>query len=330
LRCGNPAKMAFVKVVKNQAYFKRFQVKYRRRRDCKTDYQARRRLVTQDKNKYQTEKYRFVVRITNKDVICQIFTSDMKSDKCVASAYSHELTRYGIANGLTNYAAAYCTGLLLARRVDEKFKLAYEGNTEVDGGNYHVEPNDTRAPFKALLDVGLAHTTVGARIFGALKGACDGGLDVPHHKRGKTPRCFPGCSYDAESKKYNFDAEVHRNYIFGGHVADYMTQLEENDVTKYQKHFARYIASGVKADDMEDLYTQAHALIRADPRKARPDTDRGYFHKREAALAKDAKFNRIARPTRRCVQSRKDRIKLKLKAMGKPSLPLFVSYERKN
>merc|ERR1712045_102391 len=50
--------MVFVKVVKNKAYYKRFQVKFRRRREGKTDYFARKRLVCQDKNKYNTPKYR--------------------------------------------------------------------------------------------------------------------------------------------------------------------------------------------------------------------------------------------------------------------------------
>ena len=35
----------------------------------------------------------------------------------MCAAYSHELPHYGVKVGLTNYAAAYCTGLLLARRV---------------------------------------------------------------------------------------------------------------------------------------------------------------------------------------------------------------------
>jgi ribosomal protein L18 len=110
---------------------------------------------------------------TNRDVIAQIFAADLTHDVCIAAAYSHELTRYGITLGLTNYAAAYATGLLLARRVNKKFNLDYEGNTEVDGNDYNVEHNeDGKAPFKALLDVGLARTTTGARIFGALKGAC--------------------------------------------------------------------------------------------------------------------------------------------------------------
>jgi Ribosomal large subunit proteins 60S L5, and 50S L18 len=64
----------FVKVVKNVPYFKRYQVKYRRRREGKTDYYARKRLVVQDRNKYNTPKYRLIVRFTNKDIICQVET----------------------------------------------------------------------------------------------------------------------------------------------------------------------------------------------------------------------------------------------------------------
>ena len=56
----------YIKVLKTSAYHKRYQVKYRRRREGKTDYQARRRMVIQDKNKYNMPKYRLVVRITNK------------------------------------------------------------------------------------------------------------------------------------------------------------------------------------------------------------------------------------------------------------------------
>lgn len=47
----------------------------------------------------------------------QIAYAKIEGDQIVCAAYSHELPKYGIAVGLTNYAAAYCTGLLLARRV---------------------------------------------------------------------------------------------------------------------------------------------------------------------------------------------------------------------
>jgi len=94
-----------VKSTKSNAYFKRYQVKFRRRRDGKTDYRARIRLINQDKNKYNTPKYRFVVRFTNKDIVAQIVSASIAGDIVKASAYAHELPQYGLTVGLTNYAA---------------------------------------------------------------------------------------------------------------------------------------------------------------------------------------------------------------------------------
>uniref|UniRef100_A0A8C9A7B1 Large ribosomal subunit protein uL18 n=1 Tax=Prolemur simus TaxID=1328070 RepID=A0A8C9A7B1_PROSS len=99
--------MGFVKVVKNKAYFKRYQVKFRRQREGKTDYYAQKRLVIQDKNKYNTPKYRMIVRVTNRDIICQIAYARIEGDMIVCTAYVHELPKYGVKVGLTNYAAAY-------------------------------------------------------------------------------------------------------------------------------------------------------------------------------------------------------------------------------
>jgi large subunit ribosomal protein L5e len=250
--------MAFVKVVKNKAYFKRFQVKFRRRREGRTDYYARKRLITQDKNKYNSPKYRFIVRFTNKDIVCQIAYAKIEGDVVLAAAYAHELPRYGVTLGLTNYAAAYCTGLLLARRLLTKLNLAseYKGVEAASGEEYHVEAEGERRPFRAFLDVGLARTTTGARIFGALKGAVDGGLDIPH-----SVNRFPG--YNKESQEYN--AEEHRNRIFGKHVADHMSSLKEENEESYKQKFSQYIKAGVRAQDIEAVYKMAHAAIRMDP-----------------------------------------------------------------
>lgn len=269
--------MVFVKVIKNVAYFKRFQVKYKRRRECKTDYYARRRLVIQDKNKYKTPKYRFVVRISNRDIVCQIFSADMTHDVCFMAAYAHELPRYGLKVGLTNYAAAYCVGLLLARRVNSKLGLDYEGTDEVTGEEFHVEADpEGKAPFRALLDVGLRRTTTGARLFGALKGACDGGLDIPHNDRR-----FPGT--EEISHDFTPDPEMHKKYIFGGHVGEYMESLQEDDDEAYQKQFSQYIKESIGSDDLEGLYETVHKAIRAEPFKKRAADELGRFKKREGA-----------------------------------------------
>jgi large subunit ribosomal protein L5e len=283
--------MPFVKVVKNKAYFKRYQTKFRRRREGKTDYYARKRLVMQDKNKYQTPKYRLVVRFTNSQVIAQVVYSELNGDKVVSSAYSSELKkRYGLKAGLKNYAAAYATGLLLARRTLTKLGLAdtYEGNTEVTGEIATVEDDkrtfyvanldDEKRPFRVLLDVGIRPTTTGARLFGALKGASDGGLDIPHNEKR-----FPG--YDREAGEYS--AEVHKARIFGEHVAEYMGDLADEDPEKYQAHFSQYIAAGLNSDNLTEMYEAVHAAIRADPTpaaKAERTFDKKYQRKSKRSL----------------------------------------------
>jgi large subunit ribosomal protein L5e len=263
--------MAFVKVVKNKAYFRRFQVKFRRRREGKTDYYARKRLIVQEKNKYNTPKYRLVVRFSNKNVTTQIVYARIEGDVVLAAAYSHELPRYGVKVGLTNYAAAYTTGLLLARRLLKKLNLdkVYAGAKEVNGAEFNVEDVDGQpGAFTAFLDVGLARTSTGAKVFGALKGAADGGLNVPH-----SVKRFPG--YDKDKKE--FKADVHRKHIFGLNVANYMKELQGEDEDSYKRQFGRYIANGITADSVEAMYKKAHAAIRADPEhkprqaKARPE-----------------------------------------------------------
>jgi len=253
--------MPFVKKIKSDAYFSRFQVKYRRRREGKTDYYARKRLIAQAKNKYNAPKYRLVVRCTNKDIIVQIIYARIQGDFVLAAAHSRELPRYGINHGLTNWAAAYAAGLLVARRALTKLGLAdkYEGVTEPDGTislTEAVGDEDSPRPFKCYLDVGLKRTSTGSRVFGALKGASDGGLYIPHNEKR-----FPG--YDSESKE--LDAEVLKKYIFGGHVAEYMESLEEEDDERFKKQFSTYLADGIGSEDIEEIYTSAHAAIREDP-----------------------------------------------------------------
>jgi len=309
--------MPFVKILKNKAYFKRYQTKFRRRREGRTDYRQRHKLITQDKNKYQSPKYRLVVRFSNRYVSVQIIAAEIAGDRVICAASSKELSKYGLTLGLKNYAAAYCTGLLCARRLlkqvglDEVYSGVEEPTGEIvstkgeNGRTYFVESldEDGKKPFRALLDVGIKNTTTGSRIFGALKGASDGGLDIPHSNKR-----FPG--YNRDTKTY--DAQVHKAHIMGEHVADYMREMEEDDEENYKKHFASYLEADVSADDLEELYEKVHSEIREDPtrdkapeftkidrsfkkgvkktyeqRKADAATKKASFNKEEAVMAED-------------------------------------------
>merc|ERR550514_1804025 len=138
----------------------------------------------------------------------------------------------------------------------------FTGVEEIKGEEYHVEDEDTeRKPFKAILDVGLMRTSVGARCFAAMKGAADSGLHVPH-----STKRFPGYKPPEEKgAEPEYDAEAHADRIFGKHVTEYMEMLEEEDPTKYEAHFAKYVAAGLSGGDLEDAYKKVHAAIKADP-----------------------------------------------------------------
>ena len=127
-----------------------YRVKFRRRREGKTNYYRRRRLLL-------SRRSRLVVRKTNTNTIVQIVNASVVGDSTVASAISSELGDHGWTAGTGNIPAAYLTGFLVGLRAK------------------------SRGVKEAILDVGLNPPVKGSRVYAALKGAVDAGLDVPHN-----------------------------------------------------------------------------------------------------------------------------------------------------
>jgi large subunit ribosomal protein L18 len=124
---------------------RRKRVARKRRREGKTDYKKRLELL-------QSRKPRLVVRVTNSRVIAQLVRYEPDGDKVESSAYSTELEDLGWTGSTKNIPAAYLTGKLIASKTDAD---------------------------EAVLDIGLNQPEAGGRIFAVVKGAVDGGLDVP-------------------------------------------------------------------------------------------------------------------------------------------------------
>ena len=233
-------------------------------------------------------------------------TSEITGDKIFCAAYGHELKRYGIKHGLTNWAAAYAVGLLVARRALSKLDLAenFTGVEEPDGEYKLTEAaevdGEERRPFKCFLDVGLARTSTGARVFGAMKGASDGGIFIPHSENR-----FPG--FDIETKE--LDAETLRKYIFGGHVAEYMETLADDDEERYKSQFQGYIDDDIEADGLEEMYSEAHKAIREDPWKK--DEEAGEKKSKEE-WKKESKKHRTPKMTK---EEKMERVKAKIEAV---------------
>lgn len=132
-----------------------YRVPFRRRREGKTDYQKRLRLL-------KSGKPRFVVRWSLNHVHAQVVGAGSVGDFVIAQAHSKQLQKLGWKGGTSNVPAAYLVGLLCAKRALEK------------GVSECVPDIDRYTPSK------------GAKIFAALKGAIDAGLSIPHD-----PEVFP-------------------------------------------------------------------------------------------------------------------------------------------
>lgn len=128
----------------------RYRVHFRRRREGKTDYRVRLRLL-------KSGVRRAVVRISDHRVQVSIIQYDPVGDRVIASADSRELGGVAFpASSLASTPAAYLTAYLAGLR-------AKSAGTET-----------------AVLDLGLRHPTEGGRLTAALKGLLDAGLEIPH------------------------------------------------------------------------------------------------------------------------------------------------------
>ena len=128
----------------------RYRVHFRRRREGRTDYRVRLRLLASGRS-------RAVVRCSGRRVRVALVDFDPKGDRVLASADSSELGQIAFPpTSLASTPAAYLTGYLAGLRAKAR---GTEG---------------------AILDAGLHHPTAGGRLAAALKGLLDAGLEIPH------------------------------------------------------------------------------------------------------------------------------------------------------
>ncbi len=128
-----------------------YKVQFKRRREGKTNYNKRYKLVDLDKT-------RMVVRITSNHTITQLVKIGENGDETLVSATSKELKKYGWLGNGKNTSAAYLTGYLFGK------KALSEDYDET------------------ILDIGLQHSIKGTKIYATLKGALDAGLYIPHNE----------------------------------------------------------------------------------------------------------------------------------------------------
>jgi large subunit ribosomal protein L18 len=126
-----------------------YRVPFRRRREGKTNYRYRLKLL-------KSKLPRAVVRKTLKHTTVQFIKFDLQGDQIIASASSTELKKFGWNGSTANLPTAYLTGLLAGKRALEN---------KIDS---------------AVLDIGLYAPIKGSKVFASLQGIIDAGVNVPH------------------------------------------------------------------------------------------------------------------------------------------------------
>lgn len=124
---------------------------YKRKKEHRTDYKSRLKLVSSGKN-------RIVIRKSNKHYMVQIIQFKPDGDHILLTVTSKELANNGWKGATSNTASAYLTGMLAGTKAKEK-KIA-----------------------EAVLDLGLIKSQKGGTIYAVLKGCIDAGMKIPHSK----------------------------------------------------------------------------------------------------------------------------------------------------
>lgn len=188
-----------------------YNVAYRRRREGKTNYKSRKRLIL-------SRLPRLVARETGKHVLVQVVTPTVNGDQVITAAHSRELgKKYGWLGDSNNLPASYLTGLLCGYRAV------------------------TKGVSEAVLDIGLQAPSRGSRVFAALKGFLDAGVDVAHDE---------GILPD-------------ENRIKGQHIADYAEELSSEPET-YSRMFSGYLSRGFSPQKTPDHFSSVKEKIMSD------------------------------------------------------------------
>jgi large subunit ribosomal protein L18 len=178
-----------------------YNVPYRRRREGKTNFKLRKRLIS-------SGIPRIVIRRTLKYIIIQLVKSTLNGDIVLTSAHSSELKkRYNWLGSNDNLPASYLTGLICGYRIH----------------SLNIQ--------RAVLDIGLQTPSAGSRVFAALKGLLDSGIQVPHKKE-----ILPSI------KK-----------IRGEHIAEYAKMLS-TDLETYSSFFSSYLSRNLPPENIPDHF----------------------------------------------------------------------------
>jgi len=185
-----------------------YTVPYRRKREGKTDYQTRLKLLS-------SRQPRIVVRKSLKHVQLQVIDYSPQGDRVLLTAHSRELAKFGWKGDNGNTPAAYLVGLLLGNKAKKAKVLS------------------------GIADIGMQTSVKGSAVYAALKGAVDGGLQIPLSKE-----IVPAAAR-----------------LKGEHIAQWAKTLKAKNPVQYERLFAKYLKNKLQPEDLPAHIEQVRQKI---------------------------------------------------------------------
>ena len=182
-----------------------FIIQHRRRRENKTDYRRRLALLS-------SGNMRVVIRKSLSGMTVQFIDYDPKGDVTKLTVVAADLKKFGWKLHAGNLPASYLIGLIAGLKAKSI-------------GIEH-----------AVLDSGLQRSTKGSRIYSALKGIVDAGVDIPH----------------------SADILPDAARISGDHIVKYAAKL---DAEKKKKIFSKYIHAGIGPENVSKHFADVKKNI---------------------------------------------------------------------
>merc|ERR1719498_1549917 len=123
---------------------------------------------------------------------------------------------------------------------------------------------------------------------------------------------FPGFEPpEDKGGEAKYDAEAHKDKIYGNHVKEYMEMLQEEDPTKYEAHFSKFIENDIDAEKMEEMYTEAHSKIRENP-DHEPAEKKGTTWERSGNIVKPSEGSEVTRSVKLSLKQRREKVRIKI------------------
>ncbi len=185
-----------------------YSLPFRRKREGRTNYRKRLKLLSSD-------DVRMIVRKSLNNIVISFARYGTKGDIVELTLKSDELEKFGWKIDKGNVPSAYLLGYLAGKKANEK------------GIN------------KAIVDIGLNPSIRGSRLYAAVAGAIDAGLEVPFDKESLPPK----------------------ERLNGTHISKYAELLLKNDNPKYSSQFSGYIKNNIDPAKIPQLFIEAKDKI---------------------------------------------------------------------